>query len=334
MVLKFVSIGQDSFNTFEEILRIAVENEVDFILLGGDLFHDAKPSPYCFQKCLQLLRKYCLGDKPVAIEFLSDQSYDFRHLTNPIVNYEDPNLNVAIPVFSIHGNHDDPMGQNNVSALEIVATSGLVNYFGKYENYEKVEISPILLKKGDSRIALYGLSHIRDERLGRMFRDGKVEFDKMSDDEFWFNILVLHQNRVMGRGTKNFIPETCLPGFLDLVVWGHEHDCRIQEEESSEGVYITQPGSSVATSLAEGEAIQKKIGLLKIHKETFRIEPILLKTVRPFVFEQVLLKDPTDDDYSHNDAAKQTEEFLVKKVDGILNKIQQTRKCIFLLLQS
>lgn len=26
------------------------------------------------------------------------------------VNYEDENLNVAIPVFSIHGNHDDPSG--------------------------------------------------------------------------------------------------------------------------------------------------------------------------------------------------------------------------------
>ena len=26
------------------------------------------------------------------------------------VNYEDPNYNVSIPVFSIHGNHDDPVG--------------------------------------------------------------------------------------------------------------------------------------------------------------------------------------------------------------------------------
>lgn len=27
-----------------------------------------------------------------------------------MVNYEDPNYNVSIPVFSIHGNHDDPAG--------------------------------------------------------------------------------------------------------------------------------------------------------------------------------------------------------------------------------
>lgn len=28
-------------------------------------------------------------------------------------NYEDPNLNVALPVFCIHGNHDDPTGPNH-----------------------------------------------------------------------------------------------------------------------------------------------------------------------------------------------------------------------------
>ena len=26
------------------------------------------------------------------------------------VNYENPNMNIGMPVFSIHGNHDDPTG--------------------------------------------------------------------------------------------------------------------------------------------------------------------------------------------------------------------------------
>ena len=33
----------------------------------------------------------------------------------PAVNYEDPNLNISIPVFSIHGNHDVPQGTGPVS---------------------------------------------------------------------------------------------------------------------------------------------------------------------------------------------------------------------------
>lgn len=34
----------DSFNTFEEVLHMAVEHEADFLLLGGDLFHHNEPS--------------------------------------------------------------------------------------------------------------------------------------------------------------------------------------------------------------------------------------------------------------------------------------------------
>jgi len=45
---------------------------------------------------------------------------------------------------------------------------------------------------------------------------------------------------------------------IDLVVWGHEHDCRITPEPvAGKKYYISQPGSSVATSLADGEAIEK-----------------------------------------------------------------------------
>lgn len=45
---------------------------------------------------------------------------------------------------------------------------------------------------------------------------------------------------------------------IDLVIWGHEHDCRIVPEPVGEkNYYISQPGSSVATSLADGEALPK-----------------------------------------------------------------------------
>lgn len=53
----------DSFRTFEEILQYARDNEVDMVLLGGDLFHEAKPPHNVVMKCLELLRTYCLNDK-------------------------------------------------------------------------------------------------------------------------------------------------------------------------------------------------------------------------------------------------------------------------------
>lgn len=68
-------------------------------------------SLFSFNRCLKLLRRYTLGDRAIAIEFLSDQSFNFHDALNGTVNYEDPNVNIAYPVFSIHGNHDDPSGK-------------------------------------------------------------------------------------------------------------------------------------------------------------------------------------------------------------------------------
>ena len=47
------------------------------------------------------------------------------------VNFEDPNVNVGLPIFTIHGNHDDPVGADGLSAVDLLSTARLVNYFGK-----------------------------------------------------------------------------------------------------------------------------------------------------------------------------------------------------------
>ncbi|KAF5277199.1 hypothetical protein FQR65_LT03905 [Abscondita terminalis] len=316
--------GQDSFVTFEEILQLGCKNEVDFILLGGDLFHDSRPSPYCINKCLELLRKYCLGDKPVQIEFLSDQSFHFQYQRNPIVNYEDPNLNVSIPVFSIHGNHDDPTGNKQISVLDVIAASGLMNYFGRCNDFNKIDVKPILLRKGQSKLALFGLSHIKDERLGRLFRDKKVTMKKPAGDN-WFNLLVLHQNRV-ARGVKNYIPESALPSFMDLVIWGHEHDCKIVPEVVEKDIYISQPGSSVATSLALGESIPKQVALLRVHKGEFQMIPIPLKTVRPFILDELILEDPKSDNYLYEKPAEQAIDQVKKKINEMITQAANQHK--------
>jgi double-strand break repair protein MRE11 len=44
----------------------------------------------------------------VDFEIVSDQTKNFPSFQ--CVNYEEPNFNVAIPIFVVHGNHDDPSG--------------------------------------------------------------------------------------------------------------------------------------------------------------------------------------------------------------------------------
>lgn len=63
-------------------------------------------------------------------------------------------------------------------------------------------------------------------------------------------------------GPQEYVPEGMFDDSVDLVVWGHEHDCRIIPEVVADKNYrIVQPGSSVATSLADGEAIEKWVPL-------------------------------------------------------------------------
>lgn len=112
------------------------------------------------------------------------------------VNYQDPNFNIAIPVFSIHGNHDDPSGEQNLAALDLLSITGLVNYFGKSSTADDISVQPLLMRKGDTKLALYGLGNVRDERLYRTIVKGKMQF--MRPEAFaeeWFNLFVIHQNR-------------------------------------------------------------------------------------------------------------------------------------------
>lgn len=220
-----------------------------------------------------------------------------------------------MPIFSINGNHDDPNGKkylcNNFeqsksnfnlmqfkgrrgkSALDLFQTINYVNYYGKCTNLNEVHIKPILMSKGTQKLALYGLSHIPDKRLVKLLLEKKVIIDRPNDEDGkFFNIFTLHQNRAGNRGADNYIKENYLPDFMDFIFWGHEHDYEWKPEEIGGNKFsLLQLGSSVATSLSEGESKQKFIGLLEISNDTFQYTPIKLETVRPMIFKTIDLRD-------------------------------------------
>jgi hypothetical protein len=55
--------------------------------------------------------------------------------------------------------------------------------------------------------------------------------------------------------------------------------------------HYTQPGTSVATNLVEGEAVRKKVGILDIQGKNFRLHPVPLTQVRSFVTTGISLKE-------------------------------------------
>jgi double-strand break repair protein MRE11 len=327
----------DSFIAFREILERAKQEKVDCLFLAGDLFDTNKPSRETLVQTINLLKEFVFGQKAVEFEVVSDQFVNFGPLITR-VNFEDENVNVGLPIFAIHGNHDDPSGGDNLSAMDILSSCSLVNYFGKHalqgSNTGSIELKPVLLQKGRTKLALYGLGWIRDQRLHQMMASkGNVKWVRpgSSDDKNpltnWFNLMLIHQNRV-SHSPKNSISERFLPDWLDLVVWGHEHECLIEPQDFS-GVSVSQPGSSVATSLVEAEAGTKKICLLELRpgKEQkdaplWRLKPIDLETTRPYAFKNVSLAEQETllDDVQDIEAI---EHFLILCVNGMIEEADE-----------
>lgn len=140
----------------------------------------------------------------------------------------------------------------------------------------------------------------------------------------------------MKHGPQEFVPEGLFDDSVDLVVWGHEHDCRIVPEPvAGKQYYITQPGSSVATSLADGEALEKfvtsflffcfltlhrHVALLQIQGKEFEMTPIPLRTVRPFVIESVVLSEIAEEEGLNLSNQMEITKYLKNKVNALIDQ--------------
>ncbi|CCC69086.1 hypothetical protein NCAS_0C00960 [Naumovozyma castellii] len=317
--------GDDSWKTFHEIMMIAKNNNVDMILQSGDLFHVNKPSKKSMYQVMKSLRLACMGDKPCELELLSDPSQVFHYNEFTNVNYEDPNFNISIPLFGISGNHDDATGDSLLCPMDLLHVSGLINHYGKVLEADKIQVMPLLFQKGNTKLALYGLQSVRDERLFRTFKEGGVTFEvpTMREGE-WFNMMCVHQNHT-GHTNTAFLPEQFLPDFLDLVIWGHEHECIPNlVRNPTKNFDVLQPGSSVATSLCDAEAQPKYVFILEIRFDSPpKLIPIPLTTVRTFIMKTISLKDveilkPHDSDAISN--------YLVGQVNEMINEANEKTK--------
>lgn len=97
---------------------------MDFLLLGGDLFDEVNPSQKTIFKCLTYLRDSIFGDKQLEIR-----------VKGIVPNFSNVNLNISLPIFTIHGNHDYPSNDfGKISVCDLLHASNYVNYFGKHLN--------------------------------------------------------------------------------------------------------------------------------------------------------------------------------------------------------
>ena len=139
------------------------------MLFGGDLFDEVNPSQKCIFKCLNILNEYIFGEKEMDLKVKGIKP-----------NFSNQNLNISLPIFTIHGNHDYPSNDfGKISVCDLLHTSHHVNYFGKYlptSNSKNNVLKPLIFAKEGctSKLALYGLGYLKDLRLNEMLRTNQL----------------------------------------------------------------------------------------------------------------------------------------------------------------
>ena len=70
---------------------------------------------------------------------------------------------------------------------------------------KEIKIKPALLQKGKTKLALYGLGNLHDERLAMELRMKRVRmYQPLEERDDYFHMLVLHQNRSVALTTAPF----------------------------------------------------------------------------------------------------------------------------------
>lgn len=119
---------------------------------------------------------------------------------------------------------DDPGEEAFLSSADLLEAANFMTYIGWTPDLDAIQLHPVLIEKGRTKVGIYGLGNVRDERLHRSFQANKVAFEppELGSHDDYFNIMMIHQNRYKGQfggaPNKNCIHEQMLPKFFDLVL--------------------------------------------------------------------------------------------------------------------
>jgi double-strand break repair protein MRE11 len=75
--------------------------------------------------------------------------------------------------------------------MDLLSQNYYLNYFGKIKNIDKITVKPVLFKKSDIKLAVYGIGYMKNERLSKALTEKTVNFEKVPD-KGWFKVLMLH----------------------------------------------------------------------------------------------------------------------------------------------
>ncbi len=234
--------SDDFIRAFQEILELAIENYVDFIILGGDVFTSLEMLPEKLTRIVNILK-------------------DFKEFTNS-----------SILIIAIEGNHDirkfsrgfrfERRGQSWLKLLNSLGLIVLLDANLEESPEELLKPYNIDTKKGGKiqikNIVIYGTRYLGEQPISFLSKIRKAIVKKNG----LFNILLQHfgiegqMNNVPGIKLEDVQPLRHRVNYLAL---GHFHKQFILED------WIYNPGSSEAVCSMDN-SYKRAVFLVEISK--------------------------------------------------------------------
>src|SRR3989344_4254265 len=249
----------ESYENARQCFELAMKNNVDAIVLGGDIFDVKHPSYDVFVNSMDVF----------AIAKGKESSVKASALTRTgekAISYK------GTPVIAIHGNHEY-LGRDYAGVLDIFDRAGCLCYF---------HAAVVTLEKGNEKVCLHLLGNIPEKKAKdalKLWNPVPVKGCR--------NVIVLHQNFKEYSAIDDEMVATLsfsdIPVGFDLAVNGHLH---WRDEQDVGNMKFVLLGSTVCTQMKPIEAGQKK-GPYIYDSEKNTMEFIPLEVQRNFYYHKL-----------------------------------------------
>ena len=261
----------DCYENFEQAIGLAIKEDVQLILLCGDIFHDKIPRQEVLGKSIEIftrINKAMEGRRPALLKRVkSGNTETFKNISLP-------------PVIAIWGTHErrHPGSTNPVNILEKAGLLGCLH------------AESILIECNSDRLGIHGLSGVPEPQACDALKAWNPR-----PFEDCFNVMMLHQNIKEAMPPVDYsISFSDLPReFISLC--GHIHNHSEHRHPISRNPIIIV-GSTVSTQLQKVDSeVPKGFYIFEFGRENFTYKFMPIKT-RPFFYRtlQVDGKTPAD----------------------------------------
>jgi len=204
---------------FQRAIEKCVEEEVDFILIAGDLFHNPIPNMDIVKKSVEIMK--------IARD-------------------------AGIRIYVIYGSHDFSLG--STSLLDVLASAGI---FKKVVKMERGERGIILREvKDESGVSIVGISGLSSSAEVKYFEILDREYlERIENPKIFAFHTTIEELKPSYIADKHAVPKSLLPSNFDYYAGGHLHEKIVSSLNGSPLIY---PGALFGATYNDLDILEKR----------------------------------------------------------------------------